>query len=894
MYYGNGSVGPAADGAGVFELFDDFSAGALDTSKWEISGTTGTTTVSGGELAVANTTTTNYIVRSKAAFGTDTAVRARLKPASYDGTHFEYLAYSPGDGKAPGLIAMYNDTSSTYSHKYYANNGGTYTTSTITGWSVANTYLVQDIIRNSASSGIFKVNDANQVSIATNIYGGNDCKVQFYTYYSGSRLTADWVFVRKYAASEPTGAVQASSSSPYFAGSYTGNFAINGVTQTGNVTLTVRNGDIVQTRTILVDALDHFTITGAAAQAAGSTQTITLTAAGVSGSAFINYAGDKAVTFSGAGSVGAYAPTCTDKSGNAVAFGTPTMLTFTAGVATCSLVLYKAETALINVADGETTAAGHELSVAVTSTVSTFALSLPALTAGTPASVTLTAQDVYGNPATDYTGEHDITFGGATAQGAYGPTASDRLGTDVPFGTHASLTFQSGVANTVFKLYRAETVNLTASDGTFSASVSAQVGAGALASFGIGVPQSTKSGVPFAMTLDARDTYGNRATGITETTSVSVDHGTINGGSVPASEFQTFRAPDDQVYTYRRDLAVSNPAASSLTGYQLKLSVDTAALITAGKLQEDCDDLRFAETNGDNIPYRVESGCNTTSTIVWIKTNLPASSGKTVYMYYGNGGVASQASGSAVFEFFEDFTGSAVDTNKWTVGDATGITVGGGVLAVNNNSGKIVSVSAFTQPAVLDIRWKRTNTAPASGWNPGGFWTNTNNQLTLMDHGSYKYYRSDGSWVNASGLYPADTWLKTEYAAASSSSVNLRVTNYATGADVWNVGNVSNSISNDAIMIGRRGDDIAANQSGFGGQVDWVMVRRSTSRGSLWRGRRHVGTIARWLCSSDVPCEGRTPTRPALRWRFVVRGRISCGAAMTARMHWTGPRAAWW
>jgi hypothetical protein len=71
------------------------------------------------------------------------------------------------------------------------------------GWA-ANTFAVQDIIRNGSTSGIFRVNDANQVTIASNIYTGN-CSLNIKTYSAvGATMTADWVLVRKYNASEPS------------------------------------------------------------------------------------------------------------------------------------------------------------------------------------------------------------------------------------------------------------------------------------------------------------------------------------------------------------------------------------------------------------------------------------------------------------------------------------------------------------------------------------------------------------------------------------------------------------------------------------------------------------------------------------------------------------------
>jgi hypothetical protein len=117
------------------------------------------------------------------------------------------------------------------------------------------------------------------------------------------------------------------------------------------------------------DQLDHFTITGAGTMIAGSSQTITITAKTDPGNTYTSYTGDKSLTFSGAGiSGGGNNPTCSDKNNSDVNFGSSTTVTFTNGVATCTMKLYKGdEIAAINVTDGTITATGYTLSVAVSS-----------------------------------------------------------------------------------------------------------------------------------------------------------------------------------------------------------------------------------------------------------------------------------------------------------------------------------------------------------------------------------------------------------------------------------------------------------------------------------------------------------------------------------------------
>jgi hypothetical protein len=58
LYYGNPSSGaPPADGNNIFDLYDDFNGGSLDTGKWTPAAPSGTSVAqSGGELVISGTT----------------------------------------------------------------------------------------------------------------------------------------------------------------------------------------------------------------------------------------------------------------------------------------------------------------------------------------------------------------------------------------------------------------------------------------------------------------------------------------------------------------------------------------------------------------------------------------------------------------------------------------------------------------------------------------------------------------------------------------------------------------------------------------------------------------------------------------------------------------------
>ena len=93
---------------------------------------------------------------------------------------------------------------------------------------------------------------------------------------------------------------------------------------------------------------------------------------------------------------------------------------------------------------------------------------------------------------------------------------------------------------------------------------------------------------------------------------------------------------------YRIPITITERSGQNLTDYQIPITINTASLISQGKMKPDCGDIRFTYLNtSDNkeypISYWIESGCNTPNTIIWIKVPyIPANGNATIYMYYGN------------------------------------------------------------------------------------------------------------------------------------------------------------------------------------------------------------------------------------------------------------------
>ncbi|HEX6357658.1 hypothetical protein [Actinophytocola sp.] len=236
--------------------------------------------------------------------------------------------------------------------------------------------------------------------------------------------------------------------------------------------------------------------TAGGTRTAGVGSTLTITAL-VGAQTDATYNGGKTLTFSGPGA----APNGASPSYNG---GNPSV-TFTNGVATAPVTLYKAESTTLTVTDG--TSSGSLPTTVTPAAASRLQVPTPATpTAGTTFSLTLTAQDPYRNTATSYTGNKTLawTGPGTAPNGTSTPTYQNPV------------TFTNGVATTPVTLYRAETTTLTVSDGTNSGSTTAFTVLPATASsLDLPTPAAQTAGTAFTVTLTALDAYRNRVTSYT-------------------------------------------------------------------------------------------------------------------------------------------------------------------------------------------------------------------------------------------------------------------------------------------------------------------------------------------------------------------------------------------
>jgi hypothetical protein len=287
----------------------------------------------------------------------------------------------------------------------------------------------------------------------------------------------------------------------------------------------------------------HLSVTAATAETAGTPFPVTVAALDANGNPAYNYTGTVQFTSTDANAV------------------LPANYTFSAGdlgTHVFNVTLETAGTHSVTATDTVTsTLTGKQTGIVVSpGAVSQLQVvtSVSSVTAGKALSVTITAQDAYGNTVTNYSGTVHFTS------------------TDAQAGLPADYTFVPGTDNGVHKfaaavaLKTAGSQKVTASDtsngSVTGTSAAVTVSPANATHFALSAPASVSVGVAFSFTVTALDDYGNVATGY-----VGTVHFTSSDGLAVLPVDYTFQASDAGVATFQATL--------NTTGVQSLTATDT-------------------------------------------------------------------------------------------------------------------------------------------------------------------------------------------------------------------------------------------------------------------------------------------------------------------------------
>ena len=198
MYYGNVGASAVSSGVNTFPFFDDFSGASLDTDKWT---DLGGTSISLGVLTAVDTGNNGRGIRGKTFFGTAFAARARIKPTHYNNLSF-LEAFRFDNSDTTQQAAAYFCHVSAGNNAQHVNYIDPNSSPSAMSGAAANTWVLVDIRRNSSANITYLVDNSNLVTIATNVSTQNMAPAVI-AYANGAEVSADWVLVRQFLATEP-------------------------------------------------------------------------------------------------------------------------------------------------------------------------------------------------------------------------------------------------------------------------------------------------------------------------------------------------------------------------------------------------------------------------------------------------------------------------------------------------------------------------------------------------------------------------------------------------------------------------------------------------------------------------------------------------------------------
>lgn len=308
--------------------------------------------------------------------------------------------------------------------------------------------------------------------------------------------------------------------------------------------------------------------------------------------------------------------------------------------------------------------------------------------------------------------------------------------------------------------------------------------------------------------------------------------------------------------TWRADVVIDHTAGTApLVDHQVAVTLDGAALVAAGRMRPDAADLRFSDTLGAPLCHSIESGLDTSGTLVWVNVPaIPAHATVTIGVSFGDPGAASTDDPGCTFPFFEGF--DAPSTRLAPLCGAVTADVDGGMLALSwSGSGLVASDVDF---AADDLHVAEARVLATTGAWPGLYWMKTGSHVSYGLVTDASEARLGRTAVAGGDACFGHDWVSDALAHAGAAGT-WRLVWRATGSLAASLPGVASLVTDDAtwardeplrLVLG----GVAAGSGSM--LVDWVRTRRYTATPPLVSvtNLRHGCTDAPALCDDGDAC----------------------------------------
>jgi hypothetical protein len=397
-------------------------------------------------------------------------------------------------------------------------------------------------------------------------------------------------------------------------------------------------------------------------------------------------------------------------------------------------------------------------------------------TAGSPFSITVTAQYASGQTQTGYTGTVHFTSSdkgaGVVLPANYTFTAADK-------GTH---TF-TGVT-----LVTAGSQTITATDMANSAITgqgAVQVNPAAASSLSLTAPASTSQGASLSVTVTAKDRYGNTAAGY-----VGAVHFTTSdkgSGAVLPPDY-SFSAADKGRHTFTRAAALVTLGNQTVTVTDKGKATLTATATV--KVQAALPATHFSVSG----PPSATAGSPFSVTVTALDANNNTATGYLGMVHFTTSDKGSGVALPANYTFTAADKGSHTFTNAVTLVTAGGQTVaatdkgngtitGSTTVTVNPAAAVKLSVAGFPSPVHAGDSGTFTVTAKDAYGNTA---TGYNGTVTFSSSDGQAQLPPDSPLVNGTGTFTAVLWTVGTQSLTATDTVNRSITGTQSGIVVGN------------------------------------------------------------------------------------------------------------
>lgn len=164
---------------------------------------------------------------------------------------------------------------------------------------------------------------------------------------------------------------------------------------------------------------------------------------------------------------------------------------------------------------------------------------------------------------------------------------------------------------------------------------------------------------------------------------------------------------------YRLNLTIQNNVGTDLGNFQVPIYIDRFHLdlitvntffSTADSDRDNVPILEIYDENCNPINFWVEKwDTSNQQAVIWVNVTIPANSQITLGIYFDSTGTETLGDPDKVFDFYDDFSGTTLNTSKWEQYNAQ-VSIINGVLKITNAYAGIYTKKTFNPPVIIEFR----------------------------------------------------------------------------------------------------------------------------------------------------------------------------------------------